>query len=150
MSEAAESAISEIVNVLRTVDGINQVPLNPPSVVSVETFGLVYPGNGKYTAGAPTGTKRGLHNISVDILTKNIDPARCIAKMKPFIDTVSTALGKQIAYDSDGNPGPQFNHTIETFDDLDYNMILTPADYGGVPVLGIHFVMNQVKILVNL
>lgn len=150
MTQPAESAIEEIITVLRTVDGIENVPLNPPSVMSYKTFGLVYPANGTYTAGAPTGTKRGLHNISIDILTVNIDPARCIAQMKPFLDTVSMALSRQVSYDSDGNAGGQFNHSIETFVNLDYTMVLTPADYGGVPVLGIHFTMNQAKILTDL
>ena len=149
MTEAADNAITEIVNVLRTVNGIKNVPLNPGSVMSYATFGLVYPFNGSYAMGAPTGTKRGLHNIAIDVLTKNTDFARCIAEMKPYIDTVSMAFGRQISYDAAGNPGPQFNGTIETFSTLDYSWVPI-SDFGGVPVIGLHFVMNQVKILVNL
>ena len=149
MAQAAESAISEIITVLRTVDGIDNVPLNPPSVMSYSTFGLVYPFTGSFTMGAPTGTKRALHNIAIDVLTKNIDIARVIREMKPYIDTVSMAFGRQISYDSDSNPGSQFNGSIETFSTLDYSWI-PPTEYGGVAVVGLHFIMNNVKILVNL
>lgn len=150
MSQPAESAISEIVNVLRTVDGIKNVPLNPPTVMSYDTFGLVYPSTGRFTTGAPSGTKRGLHNIAIDVLTTNIDMARTFARMKPFIDTVSMALAREISYDSNGNPGDQFNNTIETFDDLDYSWVPVGTDYGGVQVTGLHFIMTDVKILVPL
>lgn len=149
MTEAAESAIAEIVNVLRTVNGIKNVPLNPGSVMSYSTFGLVYPGTGTFSMGSPTGTKLGLHNISIDVLTKNMDFARCIAEMKPYIDTVSMAFGREVSYDLDGSPGGQFNHSIETFADLSYSWV-PQSDYGGVPVIGLHFSMNQAKILVNL
>jgi len=141
MAEAAESAISEIINVLRTVSGIENVPLNPPSVMSYATFGLVYPFSGSY--------KRGMHNIAIDILTKEIDIARSIERMKPLIDTVSMAFGREISYDSDGSPGDQFNNTIETFSTLDYSWI-PQTDYAGIQVIGLHFVMNNTKILVNL
>lgn len=150
MAEATEGAIAEIINVLRTVSGIENVPLNPPSVMSYDTFGLVYPGSGRFNFGSPTGTRKGLHTISVDVLTKEIDVAMCIAKMKPLIDTVAMALGREVSYDSDGNPGGQFRNTMETFEGPEYQMVLTPADYGGVPVVGIHFVLNNVKILTNL
>jgi len=149
MAEAAESAISEIINVLRTVSGIENVPLNPPSVMSYATFGLVYPFSGSYTMGSPTGTKRECTNIAIDILTKEIDIARSIERMKPLIDTVSMAFGREISYDSDGSPGDQFNNTIETFSTLDYSWI-PQTDYAGIQVIGLHFVMNNTKILVNL
>jgi hypothetical protein len=150
MTQPAEGAIAEIINVLKTVSGVQNVPLNPPSVMSYKTFGLVYPGSGNYNFGSPTGTKRGLHNISVDILTVNMDIARCIAEMKPYIDTVALALGRQVSYDSDGNPGQQFNASIETFESLDYLWVPAGTDYGGVQVVGLHFTLNQVKILTSL
>jgi len=117
--------------------------------MSYTTFGLVYAFNGTYTMGSPTGTKRGMHNIAIDILTKEIDIARVIAKMKPFIDTVSMAFGREISYDSDGSPGGQFNGSIETFSTLDYSWI-PQTDYAGIQVIGLHFIMNNTKILVNL
>src|SRR5512146_1775403 len=85
MTEALESVCSEVVNVLRTVDGIDQVPLNPTSVQSYTTFGLVYPNSGT-TEATPTGTRRSMHVIAIDLLSKNIDIARAMATLKPFVD----------------------------------------------------------------
>jgi hypothetical protein len=148
-NEPAEGAISQVVTVLRTVSGIDSVPLNPPTVMSYKTFGLVYPFTGNFNFGSPTGTKRGLHNIAIDILTTNMDFARTMSLMKPFIDTVALELGRQISYDSDSNPGQKFNNTIDTFSGLDYSWIAS-ADYGGVLVTGLHFIMTDVKILTSL
>lgn len=148
MPEPFEGAINRIIAVLRTVSGIENVPLNPPSVMSYQTFGLVYPSTGTFDA-SPTGTKKGLHTLSVDILSKDMDKARVIEKIKPFIDTVSMSLIRQVSYDSDGNPGQRFNNTISTFESVTYSFI-PEADYGGVPVTGYHFQMNGVKLLTSL
>lgn len=150
MSEATDDAITQIITVLRTVSGIDNIPLNPPSVKSYNTLGLVYPSNGEFMMGNPTGAKFALHNIAIDIITTEIDFARCMAKLKPLIDTVSMAFGRQVSFDSDGNPGQQFGDTIETFSSLSYSWIPSGTDYSGVIVTGLHFTMNNVKILVTL
>jgi hypothetical protein len=143
MPEALETCISEIVSVIRGVSGIQNVPLNPPSVMSYATFGLVYPSSGTFGIG-PIGTNRGLHSIAIDILTKDVDIARSMAKLKPLVDPVANALIAEVSVGGD-----QFNNSISTFGSLSYNWIPL-TDYGGVPVLGWHFLMNDVKILVNL
>lgn len=148
MTEPFEGAINRIIVALRTVSGIENIPLNPPSVMSYATFGLVYPSTGTFDA-SPTGTKKGLHNLSIDILSKDIDKARVIEKIKPFVDSISIALIRQVSYDSDGNPGQRFNNTISTFESVTYSFI-PEADYGGVPVTGYHFQMNNVKLLTSL
>lgn len=147
--QIVDSAIAEIINVLRTVDGIENVPLNPPSVMSYAIFGLVYPGNGSYAAN-PIGTKRGLHNISVDVIMKEIDFAVCMKRLKPLIDSTALVLLREVSYDSDGNAGNQFNHSIETFEGLDYSWIPSGTDYAGIQVTGLHFTMNNAKLMVNL
>lgn len=150
--QSLENCILEIVKVLRTVspftNGNNQVPLNPPTMMSYSTFAVVYPFTGTMDTG-PTGSRKYLHNIAIDVLTKNMDLARAIETMKPLIDTVPTALIREVSYDSDGDPGGQFNNNISTFASLTYQFI-PQGDYGGVPVIGYHFAMNDVKILVNL
>jgi len=151
MTQPLDACINQVVAVLRTVSPFthsNQVPINPTSIQSYSDFVLVYPSTGTFTVN-PLGTKKALHNISVDAFTKNMDPARAISTIKPWIDTISTALIQEVSYDSDSNPGGQFGNTIETFVSVDYSFI-TQADYGGVPVIGYHFTMNEVKILVNL
>jgi len=148
--QALEKCIREIVNVIRTVSPFtqpNQVPVNPTSVQSYSTFAITYPFSGGIDTG-PTGSRKMLHNIAVDVLTKEIDIARAIAPVKPLIDTVSDALLREVSYDSDGNPGDRFNNSISTFARVSYSWV--QSDYGGVPVIGYHFLMEDVKILVNL
>ena|SRR5258706_10132232 len=148
MTQALDNVITQIVTILREVNGIDSVPLNPPNIVSYPTFGLVYPSSGNIVA-TPTGTRRSLHNIAIDVLTKELDIARSIGRLRPLIDSVPIPLIAQVSYDSGGNPGGQFNNTIETFEEITYNWIPL-TDYGGVPVVGLHFMMTNAKIMVNL
>lgn len=145
--QALENACVEIVNVLRNVDGFGQVPLNPPTVVSYSMFAVVYPFSGNVQIGE-VGTRMYLHNIAIDILTKDTDLARAIEKVKPFLDTVANALERQVSYDSDGNTGGQFNQSIDTYARFTYSWL--QSDYGGVPVIGYHCFMEDVKIRTNL
>lgn len=142
MAEAIETAVEEIVNVLRTVSGLRNVPINPPETMSYEVFAVVYPFSGTFDIG-PIGTRKGLHQISVDILTKRIDIAKSIAILKPLLDTVSYALISQVS-----TGGSIFNNSIDTYSSLTYNWLST--DYAGVPVVGYHMTMIDVKIMVNL
>jgi hypothetical protein len=149
--QALEKAVREIVTVLRTVSPFtnsNQVPLNPTSVQSYSTFAVVYPYTGSIDTG-PTGSRKALHNIAIDVLTKNMDLARALESTKPLVDTVPLALLREVSFDSDSNPGQQFNNSISTFARITYQFI-PQGDYGGVPVIGYHFAMEDVKILVNL
>lgn len=148
MTQTLENAASEVVNILKNVNGIQNVPLNPPAVKGYATFGLVYPESGNFVA-TPTGTRRGLHNIGIYVLTTDIDPARATARLKPLVDSVPAPLIAEVSYDSGGNVGGRFNGSIETFEEVQYNW-LPLTDYGGVPVLGIHFIMTNVKLMVNL
>lgn len=148
MAQSLDACITAVVEILRNVSGIDNVPLNPPSVVSYATFGLVYPSSGNFVA-TPTGTRRGLHNISIDVLTKDTDIARSIARLRPLIDSVPIPLIAQVSYDSNGTVGAQFNSTIETFEEVTYAWIPL-TDYAGVPVVGLHFVMTNAKVMVNL
>jgi hypothetical protein len=148
MTQALDPCITEVVNILRNVDGIKNVPLNPPALVNYDTFAIVYPSSGNFVA-TPTGTRRGLHNIAIDVLTKDLDIARSIARLRPLIDSVPLLLIAQVSFDSNGNVGQQFNNTIETFEEVTYNWIPL-TDYGGVPVVGLHFAMTNAKVMVNL
>ena len=148
MTQSLENACSEIVTVLRNTGAFGQVPLNPPSMISYSEFALVYPSNGNVTIGA-VGTREGLNNIAIDILTKNTDLARAINRIIPMIDIVAHAVEFQVSYDSDDNVGGLFNNTIDTFSRFTYSYIPL-TDFGGVPVIGYHCMMEDVKIRTNL
>ncbi len=142
MTEALESAVSAIVAVLANVSGLRQVPVNPPETMNVETFAIVYPLSGTISIG-PIGTRRALHTIAIDLLTKRTDLARNIATLKPLIDTISNALVSEVSAG-----GTLFNNTINTYGSLSYSWLT--SDYAGVAVVGYQFLMSDVKILVNL
>ena len=146
MANEVATAVSEIVTVLKTIPALKYVTGNPPEQVSYDTYAVVYPNDGGIDV-APVGTREGLHNIAVDVLRQRTDLARDTAALYPLIDSVSDKLLGEMTYDSDGNQGSIFNDSISTFGKLSYSWIQT--DYGGVPVVGYHFLMEEVKILVN-
>jgi hypothetical protein len=145
-----EKAVRNVVTVLRGVSPFtnsNQVPLNPPETQSYTMFAIVYPFSGSIDVG-PTATRKALHSIAIDVLRKRADLARDIEAVKPLIDTVPDALIREVSYDSDSNPGDRFSNSISTFGKLSYTWIST--DYAGVAHIGYHFLMEDVKILINL
>lgn len=142
MAEALETAVEEIVSVLRTANIVRNVPINPPENMNYETFILVYPFSGNIDI-APIGARKALHSIAVDVLVKRTDIAKNFATLKTLIDPVSNTLLAQVS-----TGGTIFNNSISTFASLTYSW--TSSDYAGIPVVGYHFLMIDVKILVNL
>lgn len=147
-AEPLENAVEEIVNVLRAAQIVRNVPINPPESMNYETFILVYPFSGSLDI-APIGARKSLHSIAVDLLVKRTDIAKNFATLKTMIDPLSEALLSEYGVDGNGQPaGNQFNNAFNTFSMLTYNWIT--SDYGGITVVGYHFLMVDVKILVNL
>lgn len=136
MTQRIEDVCTSVVTILRTVSALKQVPIDPPDTVSVDTFAVVYPGNGIITNGV-VGTKKSLHNIVVDVLTKRTDLARDMARVKPFIDTIKTALLADTTLAG----------KAQTYESLSYELVNT--DYASVPVIGYKFTLNNVKILAD-
>jgi hypothetical protein len=134
MTQPVEDTIAAIVVIIKTVSGITQVPVNPPDTVNTDTFVVTYPLNGVFDNGV-VGTKKGLHNISVDLLRKRTDLARDIAAIKPFVDTIPIALLAD----------PTLGATVQTFEAVRYELIM--PDYGGVPTIGYKFTITNAKIL---
>jgi hypothetical protein len=149
MSQPLELAITQIVSVISAVPGIKQVPLNPPETINVPTFGLVYAEEGYVGIGqvgqvslGSVGNRAAFHNISIDILTVRTDLAINLAFMKPFIDLVPEAILRECAPD-----GGMFGGTVTSFGMISYRWV--NPKYAGVQMTGYHFVINQVKILIN-
>lgn len=136
MTQPIEATCTAVVNILKAITALKQVPVDPPDTVNVDTFAVVYPGSGNITNGV-VGTKKSLHNIVVDILTKRTDLARDMARVKALIDPVKTALLAD----------PTLTSTAQTFESLSYE--LTNTDYASVPVIGYKFTINNVKILAD-
>lgn len=135
-----ETICTEVVAGLRTVSGLKNVPLNPPEVMSYDTFGLVYPNSGSVQVG-PAGTMKFLHNVAVDVLTVRSDMARDIARVRPLIDLVANKILSEVI-----PGGTFFNNAFNAFDSLQYSWI--QSDYAGLDLVGYHFLMIDVKVLV--
>ena len=147
MANEIVTAINQIVTVLKTVTALKNVQGYPPEQMNYDLYAVVYPNNGSIDV-APVGTRETLHNINIDVLRQRTDLARDMTVLYPLIDSVPNALLLEVSYDSDGTPGSQFSNSIETFGNLSYSLI--QSDYGGTPVIGYRFIMEETKIQVNL
>lgn len=136
MTQNIEDVCSAVVVILKTVTALKQVPIDPPDTVNVDTFAVVYAGSGMITNGV-VGTKKSLHNIVIDALTKRTDLARDLARVKPLIDLIKTPLLAD----------PTLGGTAQTFESISYELVNT--DYASVPVIGYKFTLNNVKILAD-
>lgn len=135
---AAKTAIA---SVIAGVSGIHQAPTNPNETQNDFPVAIIYLQRGKLSTG-PTGTRKSLYNINIDVMTPMLDINNDLAILDPFIDSVTAALLAEIS----GN-GDKLSGTISTFDDVDINYVA--YSYAGVPCRGYRFTMNNVKILSN-
>lgn len=147
MTEALDNACTKVAQVLANVSGLKSVPINPPETMSYDTFAIVYPNDGIYDL-SPVGTRKGLHNIAIDVLTRRTDLARDLARLKPLLDLVAHAISLQFSYDNSGNVGQRFSNSLQTVTDIPYAIV--EKDYGGVPIIGYHMIMRNAKILTEL
>lgn len=137
MTQPVDAVNSAIVVILKAALGttVAQIPVDPPDTVNVAMFIVTYPLSGVFDNGV-IGTKKGLHNISVDLLRQRSDLARDIAAIRPFVDTIPTALLAD----------PTLGSTVQTFESVRYELIM--PDYAGVPTIGYKFTVSNAKILV--
>ena len=134
MTEKIELALTAVATIVRSVTTLKQVPVDPPETISVDTFAVVYAQSGSIDNGV-VGLKKSLHSISVDCLTKRTDLARDLARVKPLIDLIPSAL----------LANPTLAGTVQTFGSISYEVV--QVEYGAVPMIGYKFLINDVKIL---
>lgn len=134
MTEKIELALTAVATIVRSVTTLKQVPVDPPEAISVDTFAVVYAQSGSIDNGV-VGLKKSLHSISVDCLTKRTDLARDLARVKPLIDLIPSAL----------LANPTLAGTVQTFGSISYEVV--QVEYGAVPMIGYKFLINDVKIL---
>lgn len=137
------NVITQVADVVSRVQGIRQAPVNPSETQNIDPFAVTYLFNGRIEIG-PVGTRKNLHQIAVDVFVARTDLPRNLATLHPFVDSVPFALMSEV---SDG--GSLFNSTIQTFGGLE-TTFLPSVDYGGKQMIGYRFVMEDVKVLVNL
>jgi hypothetical protein len=142
MTEKLDAACIAVAAVVRGVTGIRQTFDYAPDSPNAYPVAVVYPATGNYVAYA-IGTRRGLHDITIDVLEPQqmSDLARFMAKFIPFVDTIPAALLAEVSA-----TGDQFSNTIETLDRIDYSF-LPIVNYAADPMRGYRFIMRGVKIL---
>lgn len=142
MTEKVEGAIAAIGAVVASVSGIEQVLVNPTETANAALFAVVYAAEGRFTAD-PVGSKKGLHEIYIELHKRRTDLSSDVAVLKPYIDTIAAALLAEVSVGGD-----QFSGTITTFGSVSYRLF--SDEYAGVKTTGYRFVLEQVKILSNL
>lgn len=137
------TALAAIAGVVAGVSGIKTAPANPRESINEYPFAVTYVMDGVLNVG-PIGTKKSLLNIAIDLLTVRRDIEIDMAVLTPFLDTVPAALVGEVSIGGD-----VFSGTINTFENLRLEF-LPLYDYGGVPMIGYRFIMENVKLLVSL
>jgi hypothetical protein len=135
--------IREVAAVVGAVSNIRQAPTNPNETQSVDPFAVTYLANGVINI-SPIATKKDLLNVVVDVLIARTDLARNIATLTPFVDSVPYALVSEAS-----SGGDLFSNTIQTFGGVQIQF-LPQVDYANKQMIGYRFVMQDVKVLVNL
>jgi hypothetical protein len=143
MTREIQTAITAIANVLSDVNGLKRAPANPMENLNEYPFAMTYLLNGTINNG-PVGTKKSLTNIAIDVLVPRRDINLDLDLLVPFLDSIPLALLSEVS------PGGDiFGGTISTFGDIVIEF--QPAYiYAGVQMIGYRFIMQDVKILVNL
>lgn len=143
MTQTAVDAVESIAAKIATVNGLSATPAYPPESMGETTFAIVFVLEGRMDS-ANAGASETFLNIAVDVLTVRNDLAEDMARLVPFLNSVPTALLEEVR-----DAGNRFEDVIETFSGLVFEY-LPSVDYGGVQMVGYRFVLQNVKLLVNL
>lgn len=137
------AALTAISATVAGVSGIKSAPDNPQENINEYPFALTYVMDGTLNIG-PIGTRKSLLNISIDLLTVRRDISLDMAILTPYLDSIPHALASEISY-----TGDRFSNTLETFEKITLQF-LPFYDYAGAQMIGYRFIMENVKLLVNL
>lgn len=143
MTQTLTGAITAIAAVVAGVNGVKSAPAMPTEQMSDYPFAMTYLTGGNIEV-SPIGTRRSLISVAIDLLTPRRDLALDMAILLPFVDSIPAALLAEV---SDG--GDIFSGNIETFGSIAITF-LPGVDFGGVPMIGYRFSMENVKLQVNL
>lgn len=127
-----QDAINYIQTLMIKLQGIRAAPKYPPEDVSVFPFAVCYPGSGLFEFG-PGGTKKGLHNITLEIHVARKDLEMDTRAAMRFSDTVPNIL----------LANPTLGGNVSTFGQIRY--AFGPLGWAGAPTLGFRFILENVK-----
>ena len=133
-------AIGEIIDEIKTISGIRSAPDEPPESTDLFPFVVVYPDYGIYEYGMPIGYERALHNIAIELHVARKDLPRNYSTVMNLIDEIPMELGKLLKASGFSN--------LSTWESIEYTF--QAMSYGGVETLGVRYIINGVKIQVEL
>lgn len=133
MTEKIQLAINEIQDVIKEIGGISKAPYNPPGMVG-DKWCLCYPATGEFAGSA--GFFHGLHNLSLDLLSKSNSMDKALEYLTPYIDIIPKKLHLAIQESTWSN--------IETFSGISY--AVGQMNWGGIDYYALRFVIQGVKV----
>jgi hypothetical protein len=132
-----DDAIVQVQTYLAALPGIRQAPAYPTDSAPVFPFVISRPGQGTWEFG-PDGTKKGLHNIVIELHVARSDLARDVRQINPFCDSIPNLLFSKLINDN------KWNGKISTFRSITYRYMTW--DWGNnLMTIGIEFTVNEVK-----
>ncbi len=137
MTEPLQNLCIEIETVLDGIASIRKVKASNTAAGWPVAF--AFPASGTFDAG-PIGTRKGLHDISIWVLTPKGDITRDNDILRPLVDEVPAAMLAQMTEN-----GARFNGALSTFGGVRYQAL--SVQYAGVDCRGYEFVLQQCKIL---
>lgn len=141
MANELANAMDAIATVAGGVTGINFSTGLPRDTQVVDPFGNVYLLE-DITDTAVIGSTISLSKIAIDILKDRKDLVLALAALRPFLDSVKLALLSE-------KTGNRFGGTILTFGRV-HTMFIPNVTYGGIDRIGFRFILEDVKIMVNI
>lgn len=114
------AVIDGIQDLVGAVTGIRAAPDEVPEKPSPGLFAIAYPGNGRLITGDPSGEMKGLHNITLEVITEAGDKQRAVLeRLYPFGTSIPLALAAD----------PTFGSSCDTFGEISYT-------FGNSPMYG--------------
>ena len=133
MAKSLSDAIKQVQIIVAGVSGVKQAPQYPPEKMSEFPFAIAFPGSGTFTPDA-SGTKRGLHRITLEIHTARKNMAQDVAAIIDYGESISSALLNNL----------RLNSTVDTINQIAYEF--GPLGYDSVLTIGFTFSID-VKII---
>lgn len=129
MAKTLTDAITQIQTIVGAISGIKQAPIYPPEKMSEFPFAIAFPGAGTITTES-AGTKRGLHQISLEIHTARKNMAQDVETVIGYGETVANAILGNLT----------LNGSVDTVNGISYEF--GPLGYDTTPTLGYKFTID--------
>lgn len=132
-----QGALSEFVDAIAAIDGINHAPDEPSELVSAYPAAMTYGDSGELATMYPAGMSIILHSAQIAlVMPLNGDLKRATRTMLPLIEPVYHA----ILTHRDSRTSAHYN----TFAGI--NHIMGPLEWGGETMYGVIFTISGIKI----